>query len=268
MRLGRALAGWALTALLLPACDLPPARPTDGPRVLGSEPADGEDAAPIDVEVRVFFDRPLLPRDVRRGPVAVRSGARAEFLSMWFDPVENVLTAESLSAPLAQRTTHRLVIEGLRDLDRRRMPEDVIVIFETSSATGASRVPLAGWSDVAPIFEARCAGCHGGDDPPLGLDLSSPDAIERTAVGVVAEQARVGVQEDEAWTGASAGLDGAPRIDVLGTVGRPSRSYLLYKIIGDPHVGGSRMPPPPEAPLTFAEQQAISRWIRAGAPTL
>lgn len=260
----------ALAALLclLAACDIPPERPADGPRVLGTEPADGEEAALLDVEVRVFFDRPLLPRDVRRGRVSVRSGARAEFLSMWFDPVGNVLTAESLSPPLEPRVTHRIVVEGLRDLDRQRMPEDETIVFRTSNEAGAPRIALAGWADVAPIFEARCAGCHGGDDPPLGLDLSSADAVERTAVGVAAVQTRVGVQGDEAWPGASAGLDGLPRIDVLGTVGRPSRSYLLYKIIGDPHASGSRMPPAPEPALTLAEQQAISRWIRAGAPTL
>lgn len=260
---------WAVAALLCcGACDLPPEAEGGGPVVLGSDPSDGDVGVARGRDLRVFFDRPIHPRDVHRGRIAVRSGGLAEFLSAWFEPVDSVLHVENLSRPLDPDTVYRLIVTDVRDLDRVAMEEAYVAVFHTSEEIGApDPVPLAGWSDVAPIFAARCAGCHGGAEPILGLDLSGPEQIERTAVGVPAEQSRVGVQEEDAWPGAST-LVGLDRIDVSGGLGRPGRSYLVYKLLGDPHAAGQPMPPPGEPPLTPAERRTISLWIRAGAPTL
>ncbi|MGE0785883.1 MAG: Ig-like domain-containing protein [Sandaracinaceae bacterium] len=259
--------GGAGSALL--GCDLPPERAPGGPRVLGSDPEDGDEGVDPYVAPRVYFDRPVFFGDIHRGRMSLRSGARAAFLSGWFDPVDRVLTIENLTPPIAPDVVHRLTVTGIRDLDLDEMPDDYVVAFTTGEDGGPPRpADAVGWSSVAPIFE-RCAvdGCHGGSTPMLGLDLSSPDAIERTAVGVGAIETRVGTQGDTVWRG-SPTLGGMARIEARAGLGDPARSYLLYKVIGDPHAVGARMPPPPDAPLDPSELRALSRWIRAGAPTL
>lgn len=251
------------------ACDLPSPRVVDdGPVVVGTDPADGD----VDVDraagYRVFFDRNLYPGDVHRGTVRVQSGARSAFLTPWFDPVERALVVDQLGAsPLAPSVRYRLHVEALRDLDGVRMAERHEVSFETGvAAEGDPPVDRVGWADVAPILSESCAteGCHASPDPALGLDLSSAEGVRDTAIAVVAEQSRVGVQDGRIWHGAPS-LDGLARIDVVGGVGRPARSYLVYKLLGDPHAAGAPMPP--EEPLGRDRVALITRWIRAGAPT-
>jgi hypothetical protein len=218
--------------------------------------------------LRVFFDRPLFPRDVHRGHVAVQSGTRGVYLQLRFDPVERVLSVAH-DALLDPEVVYRLEVEGMRDLDGHAMAEPFVATFTTGARAEGDppAAPRPGWADVAPIFD-RCAanGCHGGDRPVLGLDLSSGAAVRRTAIGVVAEQSRRGVQGDEPWRGADT-LAGLARIDVVAGVGRPSRSYLLYKALGDPHAAGDPMPPPPAEPLAGPQLRLLSDWILAGAPT-
>ena len=264
----RAAARVALIALIAFAgCDLPPEGADEGgPVVLASDPANGEDGVDRFRVFRVFFDRPLYPRDVHRGNVLVESGVRGVFLWPRFDPALRELWIEP-GGPLDPSVRYRLRVEVVRDLDRREMAEPFVATFTTGDiASGPERPAPARWEDVAPIF-ARCAeaGCHGGDAPVLGLDLSSAEAVRRTAIGVPAEQSRVGVQGDEPWVADT--LAGLARVDVSAGIGRPSRSYLLYKVLGDPHVGGARMPPPPAAPLSVADAARLSRWILSGAPT-
>lgn len=91
----------------------------------------------------------------------------------------------------------------------------------------------------------------------MGMDLGSPEGLRAT---VLDEPAR------------EVATSGVPRANVSGLVGlsriqrfRPERSYLLYKLVGDPHVLGAPMPfgGPPLDPEDVA---TIVAWIRAGAP--
>lgn len=256
-----------LLLILAVGCDLPPeSTAPDGPRVLATEPSDGDEGVDRRPVFRVFFDRPLYPRDVHRGHVLVESGVRGLYLLPRFDPVRRELWIEPIGT-MEPSVVYRLRVEGVRDLDRHPMAEPHVATFTTGEvASDPPPLPSAGWDDVAPIFEG-CAsdGCHGGARPVLGLDLSSGAAVRRTAIGVPAEQSRVGAQGDEPWVADT--LAGLARVDVVAGVGRPSRSYLLYKVLGDPHVIGQRMPPPPAAALSTEEAAVLSRWILAGAPT-
>jgi hypothetical protein len=45
--------------------------------------------------------------------------------------------------------------------------------------------------------------------------------------------------------------------------GDPATSYLVYKMLGDPHVWGEVMPP--EGPLPVGQIGLVSDWILAGA---
>ncbi len=255
--------GASLLLFVLAACDLPVERDLgSGPVVLSSAPAAGA----VDVDragpFRLSFDRPVFPRDVHRGNVRIQSGARAALVSVWLEPVDRVLEVELLGEPLAPTVRHRLVVEGLRDLALVPMAEAHEVVFETGLRAEGVAPRSESFDRVRPIL-AGCAadGCHGGSTPALGLDLASPDGIQRTAIGVVAEGSRTGTQGDDPWHGAST-LTGLARIDVVGGVGRPAQSYLLYVLLeeGAGHAT-VRIDPPSEEEL-----RALSYWIRAGAP--
>lgn len=258
---------FALVALTLCACDIPIERDRGpGPTVLGTDPADGDVGVDRAAPFRVFFDRQIYPRDVHRGRIRVQSGTRSAFLSPWFDPVERVLWADNLGGALEPTTRYRLWVEGIRDLELTPMAGRHRITFETGPDADGGAVPESvGFDRVQPIF-AGCARdtCHGEARPALGLDLSSGEAIARTAIGVAAEQTRVGTQGEGPYHGAAT-LDGLAIVDVVGGVGRPSRSYLMYKVLGDPHAAGDVMPP--AGSLSSADLSALSLWIHAGAPT-
>lgn len=247
-----------LVVLVLVACDIPVERAADGPIVLGTDPADGDVGIDRATELRVFFDRQLYPRDLHRGNVRVQSGARSAFLSAWFEPVERVLHAEIIGAPLDPEVRYRFSVEDLRALDGVPMDGPHVVAFDTgTSADGSSPPPSVSWGEVAPIL-AECAreGCHGGEVPVLGLDLGTPEGVRATAIGVAAQQTRVGTQEEAVWHGVPT-LAGLAVIDVVGGVGRPARSYLMHKLLGELHVER----------LSASELSLLSWWIRGGALT-
>jgi hypothetical protein len=97
----------------------------------------------------------------------------------------------------------------------------------------------------------------------VGLDLSSRAGIERTAIGVRASKL-AGTTGDEGARGALQ-LAGMNIIDVVAGRGSPATSYLVYKVLGDPHVLGERMPEG-RPPLSEAELRMLSTWIAQGAP--
>jgi hypothetical protein len=251
-------------------CDVPPeSAPRDGPHVVASIPADGDENVDRAATFRAFFDRPVLVRDVNRANVTLTSGAVSAFLGLSFDPVDRLLRAENLGEPLDPTVVWELQILNVRDLDRAPMPETFSIAFTTGvDAIGEAPAPPVSFSSVAAIFTEHCAsaGCHVGPTPVLGLDLSSAAAVVATAINVPAEQTRVGVQEADPWHGTST-LAGLARIDVEVGVGRPAASYLVYKVLGDPHAWGSQMPPAPGSPLSHAELSLLSQWIGQGAPT-
>ncbi|MCC6644785.1 MAG: Ig-like domain-containing protein [Polyangiaceae bacterium] len=152
--------------------------------------------------------------------------------------------------------------------------------------------------EQAMLTLGGCAygGCHAGSQEApagvLGLDLSSYDAIQRTALSRTAVQTLRGPTATAERSAALFGV-GMPRIDP----GNPGNSYLLYKVLVGPElfspdngagpaaadglaegererlrafVSGEAMPldadPAREGTLGFGEAAALSRWIAAGAP--
>ncbi|RLB46905.1 MAG: hypothetical protein DRJ42_26600 [Deltaproteobacteria bacterium] len=254
------------------ACDVPiTSTASDGPSVLDTSPAGGDEGVLRLGPFVAFFDRQLLPRTVNRGTVRVRSGDVDHFLSVRFDPVERALIAIPVGdRPLEPNVVYRFVIDGVRDLDDQQIATEHVVRFRTGDEVGTPEVPpAAGWADVAPIFETRCAtaaGCHTPENPPFGLDLSSAEAVARTAIG--RRSPRLGGTTGPDANRGSIFFGALHIIDVIGGVGRPDGSLLIYKVLGDEHVLGERMPPPDEgAALSHDEIQTLSAWILAGAPT-
>jgi hypothetical protein len=201
--------------------------------------------------------------------VRLRSGDIEHRTSVRFDPVERAIVATAFGdGPLEPSVTYRFTVDGVRDLDDRQIATEYVARFRTGTELGEPpRSPSATWEEVAPIFETRCAtpGCHVPETAPYGLDLSSPAAIRSTAIG--RRTPRGGGATTEADRG-SIFLGALSIIDVVGGVGRPDGSLLVYKVLGDPHVAGERMPPGPLSDaLSHTEIATLSAWILAGAPT-
>lgn len=253
----------------LSACDVPYAPVADGPRVVDTYPRADAETVSRRLRISVRFDRALLPGSIDASSVRLVSGDRGFALSRHFDPVSRTLTLQTTSsAPLQPELRYRVILDGVRDLEGRA-GERLELAFRTGTdETPPPPLPRPSFAQVAPIFTTRCAsaGCHGGDTPVLGLDLSSAAGIAASAI------ARPSVETGEApRPGARLpGLAGMRRVEVAGDLGFPEQSYLVYKIIGDPHVVGEAMPPASDGGvggLSYDEAQQIADWIRAGAPT-
>ncbi|MBX3271583.1 MAG: Ig-like domain-containing protein [Sandaracinaceae bacterium] len=258
-------AALALVALATAACDLPSSRELGtGPVVVASEPADGATGVDRNGPFRFGFDRPIFPRDAHRGRVRIQSGARGAFVSVWLEPVARALSIELEDGPLAPDVRYRMIAEGIHDLSLVPMAEPVEIVFGTGPDASPPSARTETFEAVAPTL-ARCAsaGCHGAEAPALGLDLSSAEGIRATAIGVVAERSRVGTQADRPWHGAPT-LAGLARIDVVGGVGRPAQSFLMYTLLEEG--GAGHYEPLADAP-SREELLRLSYWIRAGAPT-
>jgi hypothetical protein len=163
------------------------------------------------------------------------------------------------------------VIELVRDHQGRAVSPAHTIRFETGSDVGTAPMPrLVSFAEVEPIFTARCAtaGCHGAEAPALGLDLSSAEGIERTAIGVTSRELPSGTTGAEGGRGAVA-FAAMPIVDRVGEGGYPETSYLLYKILGTDGIFGERMPAMggPGPLLDDAETRLVADWILSGAPT-
>jgi hypothetical protein len=122
----------------------------------------------------------------------------------------------------------------------------------TLGSTTTTTLPGATWSEVFGIFTARScgvAGCHGGNEPAGGLDLSDSETGYAELV--------LGSVECE-------GSD----FDVRVLPGDADSSFLYAKVSGT-HDCGDRMPnaAPPFSfpPLPADEIETILSWIASGA---
>lgn len=102
----------------------------------------------------------------------------------------------------------------------------------------------ATWAtDVAPILESKCAGCH--FDPP-GAPLGGFELVDRASIVDVAS-------------------DQAPALPYV-TPGDPDASYLWHKVNGtQASVGGSGQAMPLSAALSASDLATIEGWILGGA---
>ncbi len=261
-------------AALFAACDLdsePPQRPSL--HVVTTEPAalDGGVAShPIGLPLTLTFNRLLAPSTVNDATVYVRSGALGVFGGFRYDMVRRrVLFVPDMRALRPSLQYDLVVTASLRAWDGAALDNPLTLRFAPGAMVAAPSRALPSLArDVAPLLAARCAtaGCHGGAEPVLGLDLSSPDAILRTAL-------RVPARERPAPS-SSALAPGDPRWGAMARIdpgnaagqGLPEYSYLVYKVLGDGPVIGARMPPEGPA-LTDDETTRVADWIAGGAPS-
>ncbi|MFT5357173.1 MAG: hypothetical protein ACI9KE_004405 [Polyangiales bacterium] len=213
---------------------------------------------PIDVSLRptleVIFDQPLLPESVHRDTVALCSGSTRFALSVEPDPTLPGLRARRLGgSQLDADIEYELRVDGVRSLDGV-LSEPLELRFRTGEDSLQDEVGSASWLDAKSVFDAHCVLCHQASDV---LDLSTPEGVRRTAIGVPAS--------GREFRSPERGLSGLEIVSLLGGVGRPGFSYLLYTLLDDPHLLGGAMPP--SARLSPEEIRVLRDWIRSGAPT-
>ncbi|UJR80894.1 Ig-like domain-containing protein [Sandaracinus amylolyticus] len=258
----------SVAALVLgTACDVPNETAPIGsaPLVIATVPAPGADDVDRLARMEVVLDRPLAPSSVSPATVQVVSGARVAPIAVRADPTLPGIRIEPQGA-LDPDARWELRVEGVRDLDGIVGAREVVV-FRTGRAETAPSDDVPPWSEIGPLLAQACGDCHGGDAPVLGLDLASAEGVRATAIRVASRQ----TGERPRAGGIVTGLAGMTRIEVFGDAGRPEDSYLVYKLLGDPHIVGERMPPPDDAgaahALSAEEIARVAAWIRGGAPT-
>lgn len=199
----------------------------------------------------------------------MRSGAIGVFAGLRYDVVRRRVDLVPDSRSFRRTIAYELVVKGdVRAWDGAALENPTELRFVVGANASTPTWPTPSLSrDVAPLLSSRCAtaGCHTGANAVMGLDLSSPSAILRTA-------SRVPSSERPA-PGPSARSPGDPRWGAMLRVdpgagvgqGRPEYSYLVYKILGDGPLIGARMPPDGPA-LTDDESALVADWIALGAP--
>jgi hypothetical protein len=125
-------------------------------------------------------------------------------------------------------------------------PKGTTVPFDSMTKTlPADSVMKAVHEKTVSLIDERCAGCHGGKKPRIGLNLE-PEMLIVAVKDVRSRQ-----------------IDSLKLVDTR----MPEKSYFLMKIRGDKGIKGSRMPDDAPA-LSAGEINMIDLWIRfiSGSP--
>lgn len=213
------------------------------------------------------FDRLLAPSSIDRSRLRVSTGGLQAFGGLRYDMLRRELSFYPNANDLSPTLEYVFTVDvGLRGWDGSELAAPVAVRFRPTTREPVPRDAVPSLRrEVAPLLSAQCtgAGCHGGADPAMGLDLSTPSTIRATSLGVRSRQRgdRAGLEMlDPRWSA-------LPRIDpgITAGQGRPEYSYLVYKLLGDGPVWGARMPLG-RPPLSDAETRLVVDWVTAGAP--
>ena len=236
----------------------------DPVHVTGTNLVDGELREP---ELRVRFDRPLLPISVlRQSLVVVTNDNRSvEPPVVRYDPVLREIAVASPFPPgkewLTEGGYYRLVlgvpeqgaaVGGVRAVDGGTLARNATRTFGFVVRPAPTPTTATDYCrDVQPWLTARCGSCHGASDGVLGLDVTSPTGLRRTAIGVVARQTAKGPTVGGTEPSALVLAQDLPRI----APGDPSRSYLIYKaFLGEQPRSASVSVGCPATPFSEAER--------------
>ena len=203
----------------------------------------------------LWFDRPLWPRSVNRATIGVQSGELTLTPRLRYDPVRRAIRVEVDPAEVHANVEYVVVVRaGIAGWDGVVAPAQASLRVRFVPGIFTPPEPVSFRRQIAPALTRECAtaGCHEAREPAMGLDLSSPEAIYRSTVGVAARE----------WEGSARGGEfywiGMNRVET----GAPGESFLVYKLLGDGPMRGGRMPRGGAARTELA--QLVSDWIAAG----
>ena len=247
--------------------------------------------------IEIAFDRLLNPLAVTRQSFVLQD-LFGNFLvpTPSYDPVSRVVRLCLTNSPalLADQSYELTIIPptgptdsaGFRAIDGAGLDPSVSPVIEfpvvlgpsytgSDACTGATPVDFC--SQVLPIFATKCGTtmCHGGNFPAAGLLMTTPQGIQATAVGRVAQGSNTGDNARSAPPGVVFGVD-MPII----TPGAPGESWLMYKLLladppacspsaascdaGAPGVEDNRYPlvTPPWTLMSDSERATLSDYVQ------
>jgi len=248
--------------------------------------------------IEIAFDRLLNPLAVTRQTFVLQD-LFGNFLvpTPSYDPVSRVVRlCLTSSPPLQADQSYELTIlapkgptdpAGLRAIDGALLDPSANPVIEfpvkvgatytgSDACTGAAPVDFC--SQVLPIFAAKCGTsvCHAGNLPAAGLLMTTPQGIQSTAVGRVAQGSNTGNNSQSVPPAPVFGVD-MPII----TPGAPGASWLIYKLLlaeppacsstpgaacdaGAPGVQNNRYPlvTPAWSLLSDAERATLSNYVQ------
>lgn len=217
--------------------------------------------------MRLRFDRYLLPSSVVRQSFVVLDGSRQPLPAalVGYDPVTATVTLSNPNLPADAGTIRWLEIGqpytillgipgdddvgGVRALDRATLESALTIGFTVSNevlpADQVSEPQVTFCGDVLPVLSAKCGSgspCHTpfveGAPPASGLTLTTPDGVQKTAIGRPAQGASTGPRPGIARSqGKIFGID-MPIVDP----GNAPNSWLLYKVMMAPYPPASPSP--------------------------
>ena len=212
--------------------------------VLSTVPEDQARDVPISVVPRVVFDVPLDPHTIDPDAFRLSSGELRPGGTLVYSVIDRSLT---FTPGVTLRTRLAYVArlaDDVRGIDGSAPDEPVEILFFTGlddRGQPPERPDPTFAEDIRPLFEGRCASCHGGERPAADLRLAVDDDLVAAAT-----------RDSNEWRGWS-----------LVAPGSPERSYLMYKVVGAPGLVGGRMPP--DGTLGYDERKNLERWITLGA---
>jgi hypothetical protein len=249
--------------------------------------------------IELAFDRLLNPLSVTRQTFVLQD-LFGNFLvpSPSYDPVARVVRlCMQSSAALSADQMYELTIltpatatgggTGLLAIDGATLDPSVNPVIEfpvvngatytgSDACTGATAVDFC--SQVLPIFASKCGTsvCHGGDLPAAGLLMTTPQGIQATAIGRVAQGSNTGNASQAAPPGTVFGVD----VPII-SPSSPGNSWLMYKMLladppacsstpgtscdaGAPGVEANRYPlvTPPWSPMSDDERTTLSNYVQ------
>lgn len=242
------------------SCDLAVSAASDAPRLVAISAIPGDRGfaeVAAGEPIVLWFDRPLWPRSINRSTITVQSGEVSLAPRLRYEPVQRAVRVLIDADQVQENLEYLLSVRvGITAWDGAISSEQAAVRLRFVQRAPVATRTVRFREEVAPLLRERCASstCHGGMQPVMGLDLSSPEAIIRSTVAV----------PSRLWSGSESGSEFYWAGMRLVERGAPGESFLLYKLLGDGPMRGARMPWG-TAPLSTSELQRISDWIAEGA---
>lgn len=247
-------------------------------------------SVPTNVQVRLTFDRPILPSTAVRQSIAIFVSEKAAYTPL-YEPEYDLLTRRvtfRTSNTLLPGVLYQMrlpVAKGANDLGFRAFdgapledgPVRTKSVFFT--ADGPAERPVTPTlaaptcERVLEIFNQSCVSscCHGKSDAAMGLALDSAERIVDSAVLRIAHQTETGNRWGVSFPNPVRFGVSMHRIDP----GHSYSSYLVYKLLLDPR----NAEPCSEAsrscasegendcvPLSDMERQSLAEWFVQGEP--
>ncbi|MFO0663643.1 MAG: hypothetical protein U0174_06805 [Polyangiaceae bacterium] len=204
-----------------------------------------------DEPIEIAFDQLLRPSSAVRQSFVIRDafGAAVEAPLVTYDPVLRIVRIENPRLDQADENVRPWMLDqqpytltlgipepgedtgGFVSIDEGKLSETskrrwgFVARIRPRDTTPPAAESFCG--DVLPLLQAKCGSCHGAARADMGLDLSSGEAIQRTAVGRLARlSANASSSRDPISAGRVFGRNMAlvdPR--------SPGTSFLLYKTL-------------------------------------